>query len=67
MKIEVTQTQMNLILAAVEHGFREGERGKNLEAALSGVFELYAVAPVENLNDMIGRITPENRHPETLT
>lgn len=39
----VTQQQMNLILMAVEHGFREHERGKNLEGALAGVFEMYEV------------------------
>lgn len=44
--IPVTQGQMNLILTAVEHGFREHERGKNLEGALAGVFQLYRVAAV---------------------
>lgn len=44
-KIIVTQREMNLILMALEHGFRECERGKNLEAALVGVFDLYRVAP----------------------
>ena len=44
-KLAVSQGQMNLILMAVEHGFREGERGKNLEGALASVFELYEVAP----------------------
>lgn len=41
----VTQEQMNLILMAVEHGFREHERGKNLQGALEGVFKLYQVRP----------------------
>jgi len=45
MKIEITQTQMNLMLAAVEHGFKARERGQNLEAALLGVMDLYAVVP----------------------
>ena len=40
--IYVTQTQMNLILTAVEHGFRQAEKGNNLEKALSSVFEMYA-------------------------
>ncbi len=44
-RLQITQQQMNLILMAVEHGFREHERGKNLEGALAGVFELYEVAP----------------------
>lgn len=48
MKIEITQTQMNLMLAAVEHGFRACERGKNLESALSGLLDLYAGEPPKN-------------------
>lgn len=43
MKIKITQGQMNTILTAVEHGFREAERGKNLQAALAGVHEIYEV------------------------
>jgi hypothetical protein len=43
-KMKISHQQMNLILMAVEHGFREGERGKNLQGALASVFELYEVA-----------------------
>ncbi len=42
-KIKVTLSQMNLLLAAVEHGFRENERGKNLQGALASVFDMYEV------------------------
>jgi hypothetical protein len=42
-KIVVTQTQMNLLLTAVEYGFRAHEHGKNLQAALAGVNDLYEV------------------------
>jgi len=41
--IALTRGQMNLVLMAVEHGFRECERGKNLQGALEGVFRLYKV------------------------
>ncbi len=44
---------MNLILMAVEHGFREAERGKNLEGALAGVFALYRVDPGSHPNPAI--------------
>lgn len=42
-KIAITQGQMNLVLMAVEHGFRQCEKGNNLEAARASVFELYEV------------------------
>lgn len=45
--MKVSQQQMNLILMAVEHGYREAGRGKNLEGALAGVFDLYEVAQQE--------------------
>lgn len=48
--IQITQQQMNLILMAVEHGFREYERGKNLQGALASVFALYRVIPANNEN-----------------
>lgn len=44
--IHVTLRQMNLILMAVERGFREHERGKNLQGALASVYELYSVEPI---------------------
>lgn len=48
-KIKISQAQMNTFLVAVEHGFREHERGKNLQGALASVFELYEVAkPAEH-------------------
>lgn len=46
-RAKVTQSQMNLILMAVEYGVRQCEKGKNLQAALEGVFELYEVAAPE--------------------
>lgn len=52
-KLKVTQQQMNIILMAVEHGFREGERGKNLEGALASVFDLYEVDAGRHPNPMI--------------
>lgn len=50
--IAVTHQQMNLILMAVEHGFREHERGKNLQGALSSVFDLYRVKPTPDLEPL---------------
>lgn len=41
--IPISQQQMNLILMAVEHGYRQCEKGNNLEAALVSVFSLYVV------------------------
>lgn len=35
---------MNLVLAAVESGFRACERGENLERAILTILELYEVA-----------------------
>jgi hypothetical protein len=46
-KIRVTLGQMNMLLVAVEHGFREHERGKNLQGALASVYDLYEVAKPE--------------------
>lgn len=43
--ISISHEQMNLILMAVEHGFREHERGSNLQGALASVFKLYRIAP----------------------
>lgn len=53
--IHVTNSQMNLILMAVEHGFREHERGKNLQGALASVFELYCVEPPRDGDDYADR------------
>jgi len=46
-KIALTQSQMNLMLVAVEHGFKQCEKGFNLEAALMSVFDLYEVKKPE--------------------
>jgi hypothetical protein len=54
-QIPVSQQQMNLILMAVEHGFREHERGKNLQGALASVFEIYRVNP--SMEVTIGDVT----------
>ncbi len=42
-RICVSHGQMNIILMAVEHGFRQCERGANLETALKSVFDLYEI------------------------
>lgn len=42
-KIALTQSQMNVMLVAVEHGFKQCEKGNNLQAALASVFDLYEV------------------------
>jgi hypothetical protein len=39
MPIKVTQAEMNSILVGVEHGFKEAEKGKNLQAAMASVFD----------------------------
>lgn len=43
MKVKVPLTQMNLILVAVEYGFKQCERGKNLDAAFLSVYDLFEV------------------------
>lgn len=43
-KIKITHAQMNLILMAVEHGFRQHERGNNLQGALAIILDLYEIA-----------------------
>lgn len=42
-KIKLTQSQMNIMLLAVEHGFKQHEKGNNLEAALMSIYDLYEV------------------------
>lgn len=42
-KIKLTNSQMNLMLVAVEHGFQQCEKGNNLEAAFMSVYDLYEV------------------------
>lgn len=46
-KIKLTQGQMNVMLLAVEHGYKQHEKGASLEAALASVFELYDVQKSE--------------------
>lgn len=48
-RLKISQQQMNLILMAVEHGVRQCEKGRNLQAALASVFELYEVVPPHEL------------------
>jgi hypothetical protein len=49
-RIKLTQSQMNVMLLAVEHGYRQCEKGHNLQAALASVFELYEVMkPAEEM------------------
>ena len=47
VRFQITQGQMNLILMAVDHGYRMCERGHNLQAALASVFDLYEVSTTE--------------------
>jgi hypothetical protein len=42
-KIKLTQSQMNVMLVAVEHGYKQCEKGNNIQAALASVFDLYEV------------------------
>lgn len=42
-KIKLTQAQMNIMLVAVEHGYKQCEKGMNLQAAMASVFDLYEV------------------------
>lgn len=42
-KIALTSDQMNVMLVAVEHGFKQCEKGNNLQAALASVYDLYEV------------------------
>jgi hypothetical protein len=42
-RISLTQSQMNVMLVAVEHGYKQREKGASLEAALASVFDLYEV------------------------
>lgn len=42
-KIALTQDKMNVMLLAVEHGYKQCEKGHNLQAALASVFEIYEV------------------------
>ena len=46
-KIALTQNQMNVMLVAVEHGFRAREKGQSLEAAMASVFDIYEVKKPE--------------------
>lgn len=46
-KIALTQSQMNVMLLAVEHGYKQCEKGHNLQAALASVFDLYEVKKPE--------------------
>lgn len=43
-RIKLTQGQMNIMLVAVEHGYRQCEKGANLGTALASVYDLYEVA-----------------------
>lgn len=43
-RVKISQSQMNVMLLAVEHGYKQCEKGHNLQAAMASVFELYEVA-----------------------
>lgn len=40
-RVRVTEGQMRLMLFAVEHGYRQCEKGHNLQAALASVHAMY--------------------------
>lgn len=42
-RVRISEGQMRLILIAVEHGFRQYEKGQNLQAALASVHDMYRV------------------------
>jgi hypothetical protein len=44
-KIRITMSQMNTMLVAVEHGYKQREKGNSIEQALASVYDLYEVAP----------------------
>lgn len=54
-KIRLTNAQMNVMLVAVEHGFKQCEKGVNLQAALASVYDLYEVGK------------PLGTHPDPIT
>lgn len=43
MPIKITQAEMNAMLIGVEHGIRQHEKGQNLQAALTSVYEQFEV------------------------
>jgi len=50
-RLKVTQDQMNGMLMSVEYGFRQCEKGKNLEATLASVFDIYEVKKEPELSN----------------
>lgn len=54
-KIMLNNAQMNLMLVAVEHGYKQCEKGVNLKAALASVYDMYEVAK------------PFGTHPDPIT
>lgn len=42
-KIRLTNAQMNVMLVAVEHGYKQCEKGANLQTALGSVHDMYEV------------------------
>jgi hypothetical protein len=40
-RVRVSEGQMRLILFAVEHGYRQCEKGQSLQAALASVHAMY--------------------------
>lgn len=42
-RVRISEGQMRLILFAVEHGYRQCEKGQNLQAALASVHAMYRV------------------------
>ena len=42
-KTRITEGEMRVILFAVEHGYRQCENGRNLQAALASVHAMFVV------------------------
>lgn len=42
-RVKISEAQMRVIMIAVEHGFRQCEKGQNLQAALASVHDMYCV------------------------
>lgn len=50
-KIKISLSQMNVMLLAVEHGYKECEKGHSLEKAMVTIFDIYEVERKKNVRD----------------
>lgn len=51
-KTKVTLGMMNLALVAIEHGYKQCERGNNLEAALLSAYDLFEIEKPQPSDDL---------------